>query len=381
MKSPPKNVLFFIPSLVGGGAEHFAVTLLNHLERSKFALSLAVLDTRKNEFLDRVPRDITFLDLGASRVRYALPKIVELIWRTRPDVVFSTLGHLNLAISMLRPFLPGKTRFVARETAVVSELMRTEQWSALWSIAYRNFYRRFDTIICQSLDMRDDLVRNYRIPDGKIAIVNNPVDIERVRRLASCSVSLDASFEDSAGEGCPLHLVAAGRLVKQKGFDFLIEAVALSGLKQLRVTVLGEGPLRGALEALAQAKGVASQFRFIGFQKNPYAYMARANAYVLCSRYEGFPNAMLEALACGVPVIATPTPGGIREIAQSVQGVQVASAVSAEALAAELVEFARRSPATQPAGIEKFQIDNIAREYEQVIWGGAREPGIYRNGL
>ena len=114
-----RRVLFLIPTLAGGGAERVAVTLLNHLDRSKFDLSLAVLDTRGAVFLDQLPPDVTFLDLRASRVRYALPKIVRVIRQAQPHVVFSTLGHLNLALSIVRPFLPRQTAYVARETAIV----------------------------------------------------------------------------------------------------------------------------------------------------------------------------------------------------------------------------------------------------------------------
>ncbi len=229
--------------------------------------------------------------------------------------------------------------------------------------------------------MRNDLVTNLSIPASKNTTINNPLGIEKIRRLAFCPADSSLGLESRLEDDHSLRLIAAGRLTRQKGFDLLIEAVVLSGLKQLRVTVLGEGPLRGTLEALAKAQGVEDQVRFIGFQKNPYALMARADAFVLSSRYEGFPNAMLEALACGTPVIATPAPGGLGEIAQPVQGVQLAAAVSAEALATELQKFARNEPAAAQIDLERFHAGKIARKYERVLADGNAQPGACPRGI
>ena len=95
------------------------------------------MDTREAVFLNDVPEDVEFIDLGCRRVRYALPKIVALIWKRRPDVVFSTLGHLNLALAMLRPLLPRHPRYIARETTVVSQAL-VAYWNPwLWRWMYR----------------------------------------------------------------------------------------------------------------------------------------------------------------------------------------------------------------------------------------------------
>jgi glycosyltransferase involved in cell wall biosynthesis len=141
----------------------------------------------------------------------------------------------------------------------------------------------------------------------------------------------------------------------------------MSGLKQIRAIVLGDGQLRHTLLEFARSMGVERQIRFVGLKKNPYAYMARADAFVLCSRYEGLPNAMLEALACGIAVIATPAPGGIAEIAEVTGGVQLASAVSAEALAIEFQRFVENKPNNSGLALERFKVERIAQEYSRVL--------------
>jgi glycosyltransferase involved in cell wall biosynthesis len=365
-----KHVLFLIPTLTGGGAERVIVTLLNHLDRANFRLTIGVVDKRDAAFLDELPADVRFLDLQASRVRFALPKLIHLIWRLKPDVVFSTLGHLNLALAGVHPILPKKTRYIARETSVVSEALQDHSAPKAWIWGYRHFFRNLDQIVCQSLDMRDDLAANFSIPVSKLTVINNPVDIERIRKLAEHPA--DFPFpDDPAPQGQKaIHLVTAGRLSAEKGLDILIEAIALSASKRLKVTVLGKGPLRASLEELVRCKGLEHQIRFIGFQKNPYAFMARADAFVLSSRHDAFPNAVLEALACGTPVIATPTPGGAGEIALATGGVQMASAVTAEALSVELLRFAENGRhKTATASLEQFHISKIVRDYESLFAG------------
>jgi glycosyltransferase involved in cell wall biosynthesis len=234
--------------------------------------------------------------------------------------------------------------------------------------AYRKFCKRLDIIICQSSYMRDDLNANFAIPIDKLAVINNPIEAERVLQMASYPAEGRYGKDRNA-----IHLLAVGRLVAEKGFDLLIEAIALAGLKQLRVLVLGDGPLHKNLEAYAWSKGVQQQIRFAGFQKNPYAFMSRADALVLCSRYEGFPNVILEALACGTHVIATPAPGGIHEIASATGGVQLASAVSAEALCTELKRFVEARPTFVNAKLDLFQASKIVKDYERVLLGQPAE--------
>lgn len=356
-----KTVLFLIPTLTGGGAERVIVTLLRHLDRQRFKLILAVVDCRQAVFREEVPNDVEFIDLGCTRVRQALPKIIGLIWRRRPDVVFSTLSHLNLALAMLRPLLPDKVRYLARETSLVSQNLATMPWSRLWPLAYRFFYSTLDRVICQSEAMREDLVGNFKLPGHKAVVIRNPVDIERLRILAAEPPA--EPFSSPAGS---IRLVAAGRLSLEKGFDLLLDSLALLNDPRFHLTVLGEGPLRGVLKAQMVALGLGRQVRFLGYQSNPYPYFAQADALVLSSRYEGLPNVVLEALACRTPVIAMPSIGGVKEILADCAGCLLAKEVSAPALAAVLASFigARRLPENAAAA---YALPIILAAYEREL--------------
>ncbi|HEU5295303.1 MAG TPA: glycosyltransferase [Burkholderiaceae bacterium] len=350
-----------IPTLTGGGAERVVVTLLQHLDRARFDLTLAVVDLRDAVFRAEIPSDVAFIDLRCARVRNALPKVIALIWRLRPDVVLSTLGHLNLALAIVRPLLPDSARYIARETIVVSHGITEHARSSWWAWAYKRFYRRFDKVICQSADMRDDLVQAFSIDAQRIVVINNPVDVRRIAAALEAVDPQSRSDGRSDAEQPMVRLVAAGRLVRQKGFDLLIEAIALARRRSYHLTLLGEGPLRDSLAALARSHGLRDRVEFLGFQPNPYPYLARADAFVLSSRYEGFPNIVLEALACGTPVVAVPAPGGVREILQSIQGCVIAESITAPALAVALDRW--QPSRIPPRVVDRYSVASIVESY------------------
>lgn len=360
------TVLFLIPSLCGGGAERVITTLLKHLDRTRFKLVLGVVSMRGAVFSKEIPSDVELIDMHCSRVRYALPKIIRLVWFRRPDVVFSTLGHLNLALAMLRPFFPRSTRFLGRETSIVSINIKNYSFSRAWALFYRYFYSRLDHVVCQSQYMHDDLVENYNFPKDKVCVIHNPVDVANItRKIEKLPGLLEATKQL---DGVVIRLVAAGRLSNEKGFDILIEAISLCREHVICVDVLGAGALEQELKLLAIKMGVEKRFNFLGFCENPYPYYARAHAFVLSSRYEGFPNAVLEALACGTPVIATPAIGGVGEILDNIPNCEIADAVSASALADAITRWIKRRPERiGKSAVLPYSIDTIVRRYEGEI--------------
>lgn len=357
-----RKILFVIPTLAFGGAERVVLTLLKHLDRKRFDLVLAVVDSRNAVYRSGVPEDVEFIDLGATRVRYVFPKVLALVWKLRPHVMFSTLGHLNLALAILRPLLPRNVRFIARETSILSCAIREYGWPWAWALLYRLFYPRVDLLVCQSREMQADLVGSFGFPVERSLVIHNPVDVELVRQRAT------EALVEATGKPGKTWLVAAGRMTEVKGFDLLIEAIALLSDAQLRVSLLGDGPLVEVLKRLAQDRGVASQIEFVGLQANPFAWFSRADAVVLSSRHEGFPNVVLEALTCGTPVIATPAHGGVREILDYSPECVMADEISAVALAKAISTWlAGARGRVSPEAVQAFAVGRIIEQYERVL--------------
>jgi len=357
---PLPRILFVLPSFAGGGAERVALTLMRGLDPDHFSPSLVVFDGQ-GPLRELVSGNTLVTDLKTPRLRNALFPLISAIREAGPDVVFSTLGYVNLALLAARSFLPKSTRIIVREANMPSLSLPNAPYSPLLRTAYRFFYRRADKVICTSDQMMGEMEREFAVPSSRLSILRNPVDEAALRNAAT-------PIEREEGDG--LRLVAAGRLSRQKGFDRLIRMMPVLG-HSTRLTILGEGSELVSLKALTVKMNVVDQVHFTGFSRNPWPCFAGADAFVMASRWEGLPNAALEALACGTPVIATPQSGGIAEIAAaSVPGaVNVAEPGKyfTDALASLSPSILSGSTARPSLLPEQYRVANVIASFQDIL--------------
>lgn len=366
MTPRPEKVLFLLPSLDGGGAQRVFSILLRYLDRSRFEPHLALFRA-EGPYLKGVPADVVIHELKASRARYALPFLVRLVRQTKPRAILTTLGHMNMALMMASPFLPRQTRLLIRETATLTALPDFVSHPWLWGSLCRLLYRRADRIICLSDAMVDDLALHFGLPRAKLVRIYNPVDVDEVRRLAQCG--------GNPYSGSGPHLVAAGRLSREKGFDLLLAAMpcVLARFPDATLTILGEGPLAGALATQAEHLGIAQAVSLPGFLENPWPYFRNASVFVLPSRYEGLPNVVLEALTVGAPVVAADCPGAIRELKALHPDIVIvppdAPRALAEAILSACAGPARGGGSRQDSSLAlgKFSVSQIVSEYSNLL--------------
>ncbi len=178
--------------------------------------------------------------------------------------------------------------------------------------------------------MAEDLVRETGVPSEQIAVLPNPVDIEGI---------LSARDTPSAWSGEGPHLLAAGRLAPEKGFDLLIEALVTvrKRFPESDLTIAGSGSEKPALQAQSRKANLGSSFRIAESFETPYTLFPGATLFVLLSRYEGMPNVLLEAAVAGLPLVATPASGGVVELLRGQKGAWLAANVSADALADAII--------------------------------------------
>lgn len=349
-----KRFVAVLPSLAGGGAERVTLTLLAGLDRKRFAPHLVLLD-RKGPLESALPEGVPVVDLNRCRLSRAMPSLLSVLRGLRPDVVFSTLGYVNLALLAARGFFPG--RLVVREANLPSLSLPRSPHPRMMALGYRCLYRRADRVFATSQLMLGELAE-LGVPASALAILPNPVRVAALRLQAAAPQRLP---------GGGLRLVAAGRLTEQKGFDRLIPLMA--GMPDARLLILGEGPQRDALADLARQYGVAVHMP--GFAQDAPAWFAGADALVLPSRWEGMSNAVLEALACGTPVIATPEAGGIAEISAAAPASAVSVVPIGEGFAAAIRALApRRESALRPSLLPVFyDAETVGRQLVEYLDG------------
>ncbi|MGQ2934302.1 MAG: glycosyltransferase [Sphingopyxis sp.] len=295
-----KRILFAINSLAGGGAERVLATLLAGSVpwRARYDIHLALLDDEPRAY--DVPEWVAVHQLGARhKLLPSLTQLRALVGRVSPDATLSFLTRANIANAWA---MAGRGRpwLISERVNTSAHLGDARAAKAMVRIVYP----RAAHVIAVSDGVVDDLAANFRVERARMSAIANPVDHRRIAELAA---------EPPAFVPADRYIVSAGRLMPNKNFRLLLRAYAQASPRE-RLVILGEGPERGALQALAASLGIADRVDMPGFVANPFAVVARAQAYAMPSNAEGFPNGLVEAMACGIPVVATNCASGPSEI-------------------------------------------------------------------
>jgi glycosyltransferase involved in cell wall biosynthesis len=301
----------FLPSLSGGGAERAMLNLAHGIAGCGHAVDL-VLAQARGPYLSQVHESVRIVDLKASRVLMSLPVLVSYLRREQPEALISALNYANVVALWARRLagIPGKVLVNEQNTLSRSVRNSARRRQRMVMPLVKRFYPWADYVIGNSQGVVDDLSQMTGLPRQRIKLLYNPVVTPEVREKARAALNVPW-FE----AGQPPVVLAVGRLTKQKDFPTLMRAFAqVRQARPARLLILGEGPDRPALEALANQLGLGDDVALPGFVENPYAYMSRASLYVLSSRWEGLPTVLIEALYCGPPIVATDCPSGPREI-------------------------------------------------------------------
>jgi glycosyltransferase involved in cell wall biosynthesis len=357
-----KTVAVFVSFSGDGGVERMVSNLAAGFLEEGYKVDF-VLIKAKGAHLDSIPSGARVINLGCRTWVSSLPGLIKYLRSERPTSLLAAKDRAGRAALIARRVANVPTRVVLRLGMHLSQSLegKTRLEKALRYYPMRLLYPWADGIIAVSEGVADDLAAVTQIPRSKISVLANPVITPELHRLAA---------EDPANEWFsraePARIVAVGRLTRQKGFDVLLSAFAeLLRHRRASLLILGEGPERQRLERQAEKLGLRDRVHLPGFDPNPYSHMARADLFVLSSRFEGSPNALKEALALGTPVVATDCRSGPGQILQNGRYGPLVPVEDPHALA-EAMERALTSPPdreTLPRAVSDYTLRASSRAY------------------
>lgn len=300
LHSPHKiKLLIVVPTLICGGVQRTAAILCNHIDTEKYDVTLAVLNNADPFFTITNP-GVKLINMQIAKVRNSLLPVLKLSKQIKPQIILLTSNHLNLFFGIFRWLFPRNIKMIARESSIVSINNKRAPNPVFYDWLTRVFYKKMDLIVCQSKYMQQDLVTNYGINEVNTRVIQNAV--------------VPIAFKENTKPHSKIaELITIARLSEEKGLGRLIKAVSYLTIP-FRLTIIGEGSLRNELEKQVKELGLAEKVIFAGRQNEPLTKVADADVFLMGSYYEGFPNAMLEAMAAGIPAIAFNVPGGIEEL-------------------------------------------------------------------
>jgi glycosyltransferase involved in cell wall biosynthesis len=244
----------------------------------------------------------------------------------------------------------------------------TNIWERILRLMIKKFYNKADSIIAVSEHIGIDLTENFKIDRNRIHIIHNPIDANKINLLSAEDV-----YEKVFCENIPI-ILSVGRLSNEKGFDYLLKAFSMLNQNfDARLVILGEGKEGINLKRLSSNLGIDRKVFFLGYKENPYKYMKRATIFVLPSLYEGFGIVIVEAMACGIPVIATQSYAGIEDIIEHEKTGLLIPVADEKALSESMFrllndEELRRSLSMEAKKkVENFSIDKITKRYKKVL--------------
>ena len=287
------------------------VNLANDLRGRGYAVDLVLVQAR-GPYLAEIAPGVGVVDLGAGGVASSLPAFVRYLVKNQPAVIISALSHANLVAILARMLSRVSSRLVISERSVLfAPGMPVHSWKdRLVRRLMKLLYPLADQVVAISRGVQDDLHKWIGLPPEKVRTIYNPVITAELPSLASAP-----SPHPWLAQGEPPVILGVGRLTPQKDFASLIRAFAVvRKTRRCRLVVLGEGELRAELQALVSDLGLDDEVLMAGFHANPFAWMSRSDVFVFSSIFEGLGGALIQAMACGTPVISTDCPSGPAEI-------------------------------------------------------------------
>lgn len=366
---PRTDIAIFLPSLGGGGAERMGVNLANYFSSIGKRVDLVVCNLA-GPWVSHLSPSVNVVDLKKRRVITSIAALARYLRRAHPRSLLSMLDRANVAAIL--------ARWLSGVHPVIAISQRSNLSASIRN--YRNFrsrvlyalvphiYSQADAIIGISEGVANNIVRSLRLTPDKVTAIYNPVLARPVT-----AADIDRPTHPWLDEKTMPVVVTVGRLTAAKDHPTLLRAFAkLRQLHPTRLILVGEGEARGTVQALIAELGIANDVLMPGFMQEPLPWIGKADVFALSSAWEGFGNVLVEAMACGTPVVSTDCPSGPAEILGDGKWGRLVPVGDSDALCAAMLDLLRngdRNKAVERA--EYFSVEHAANQYLKVL--GAAE--------
>ncbi|BCW97011.1 MAG: glycosyltransferase [Fimbriimonadales bacterium] len=360
------QIALFVPSFEGGGAERVMLTLANAFHQRGIETCVITAKTIEGEHAHLLHQDIPIVRLQSGAMWRTIVPLARYLRRNPPMALLSTLGEANIVAVIARRLARRPIRLVIREanTPTTAFLKSESRKKRLTGRLIPLMYPLADTVVAVSTGVQHDLARLAPHARAKIRVIYNPVITPDLYQLRQISVAHPWFIDKHV----PI-VLGVGRLSPQKDFSTLLQAFdCIRRQMSARLVILGEGELRSQLDQLAAELGIQDDFDLPGFDPNPFRYMARADVFVLSSRYEGLPNVLIQAMACGCPVVSTNCRSGPEDILDGGKYGELVPVGDAEAMAQAIMRVLRGERKTvPPEWLQQFDAERVTDQYLKLL--------------
>ena len=340
------------------------VNLANAFNERGIGVDLVLLKA-EGPYLKELLPDIRIVELNASRLLTGFVPLMRYLHREKPQVMLSAMKHVNVVALLAALVSRSKVPIVVSEhsAATISLNLNPSIKVTILRMFMKWLYPYAFKIIAVSNGVADDLIDLLNLSADRISTITNPIINEKVLVLSNQAVSHPWLLNKSI----PV-ILAVGRLTLAKDYETLLQAFKRARKERhLRLMILGDGEIRGRLEDLVVKLKLEKDVVMPGFVKNPYAYMRNSDAFVLSSRWEGFGNVLVEAMACGTPVISTDCPSGPAEILENGKWGALVPVGDADALSQAILDTLDNPGQSPVTRAMDFTVDHAADAYLSLL--------------
>ncbi|WP_423820502.1 glycosyltransferase [Salinibacter ruber] len=359
MSSRPSRVSLFWGTLRGGGVERVMLTLAEEFLDREIETDIVLME-KKGAYVDDIPPGARVFDLKVPQVIKGPFALSRYLRQRRPSVLL-TAGYTNRIAVLARMLAGTSTPIVISEHSTVS-VAGSNSSLPDWILNQltRWTYPLADHMIAVSEGVAEDVCRSLGLDRKGFEVIYNPVIGPDTFKRAEETV--EHPWFRNTGISV---ILGVGRLVGQKGFSTLLRAFAeVVRARRARLVILGEGKERPVLEQQADALGLSDHVWMPGFVSNPLKYMAKASVFVLSSKWEGLPTVLIEAMACGTPLVSTDCPSGPDEILEGGKHGRLVPVEDPTALANGIEEALEENlQSASPSALDRFRRDWVVEQY------------------